>query len=134
MADVSVHVELKTNWRSILSELDRLERAPKKAAMYLDGVLHSGFAATQASVHVITGSLKSSGKASTTFDGNDWEGEISYGGASLGVNNPVTYAIYEKARGAHWAGPSSAKGSHDFMAPLSQLDSLYIKAILRALS
>lgn len=125
---------LKSNWKAIEKELARLENAPQAAAKYLDVVLHGGFAATQAAVHVETGSLKSSGRATTDFDGNTWRGEITYGGISLGVNNPVTYAIYEKARGAHWAGPSSAKGDHDFMAPLEKLDSLYLKAILKALS
>src|SRR5690606_38051615 len=100
----------------------------------LDTILHTGFAQTQAAVHVITGSLKSSGKATTNFDGDTWEGEITYGGISMGVNNRVTYAIYEKARGAHWAGPSSVKGNHDFMAPLDKLDTLYTKMILKALS
>lgn len=114
---------LKSNWSEIERELDRLEKAPDRASLYLDVVLYKGFAETQAVVHVITGSLKSSGKASTDFDGNTWRGRISYGGVSLGVNNPVTYAIYEKARDE----------DHDFMTPLKTLDSLYTKAILKAL-
>lgn len=114
---------LTSNWRSIERELDRLEKAPTKASAYLDAVLYQGFAQTQALVHIITGSLKASGKATTEFDGDNWKGEISYGGFSLGVNNPVTYAIYEKAR----------DGDHDFLAPLKTLDSLFVKAILKAL-
>lgn len=116
-------IKLESNWKSVLKELDRLGNSPKVAAKYLDVVLHKGFAETQAAVHVITSSLKSSGKASTSFDGNTWEGEISYGGFSMGINNPVTYAIYEKAR----------DGDHDFMTPLNGLDSLYTEAILKAL-
>lgn len=114
---------LKSNWREIEAELDRLEKAPDRAALYLDVVLYKGFAETQAMVHIVTGSLKSSGKASTEFHRDTWRGKISYGGVSLGVNNPVTYAIYEKAR----------DGDHDFMTPLKNLDSLYTKAILKAL-
>jgi hypothetical protein len=114
---------IRSNWTEINRELDRLERSPIRAAAYLDNVLYKGFAETQAAVHVITGSLKTSGKISTGFDGDTWKGEISYGGASLGVNNPVTYAIYEKAR----------DGAHDFFTPLKALDSLFVKAILKAL-
>lgn len=114
---------LKSNWRAIERELDRLEKAPTKASKYLDSVLYTGFAQTQAMVHIQTGSLKSSGKATTEFDGKTWRGEITYGGVSLGVNNPVTYAIYEKAR----------DGDHDFMTPLKSLDTLFVKAILKAL-
>lgn len=116
-------IRLKTNWKDIEKELTRVEHAPTKASMYLDVVLHKGFAMTQGLVHIVTGSLKSSGKASTSFDGDTWRGEITYGGFSLGVNNPVTYAIYEKAR----------DGDHDFMLPLKGLDSLYREAILKAL-
>lgn len=116
-------IKLKSNWKSIEKELDRLEKAPDRAAIYLDVVLYKGFAATQGMVHIETGSLKSSGKANTEFDGDTWKGKIEYGGLSLGVNNPVTYAIYEKAR----------DGAHDFMLPLKSLDSQYVKAILKAL-
>lgn len=117
-------IQIKSDWRAVERELDRLERAPELAAVYLDAVLNKGFTATQGAVHIITGSLKSSGKKSSHFDGDTWTGEISYGGVSLGVNNPVTYAIYEKAR----------DGDHDFFTPLKALDSLYVRAILKALS
>lgn len=115
---------LKSDWRSIEREFDRLEHSAERAAVYLDAVLNAGFRATQGAVHVITGSLKTSGKKSSSFDGDTWRGEISYGGVSLGINNPVTYAIYEKAR----------DGDHDFFSPLYALDSVYVRAILRALS
>lgn len=127
-------IRLKSNWTQLNHELDRLEKAPAKAKVYLDAVLTSGFQATQAAVHVETGSLKSSGKKSSSMVGDEWRGEIEYGGVSTGINNPVTYAIYEKARGTTWAGPSSVKGDHNFMAPLDALDSLYVKAILKAMS
>jgi len=117
-------IRLTSNWTQVTKELDRLEKAPMRAKLYLDAVLDTGFKSTQAAVHVITGSLKASGKHSSEMRGDTWEGEISYGGISLGVNNPVTYAIYEKARDA----------DHDFFAPLQALDSLYVKAILKALS
>lgn len=127
-------IRLKSNWTQLNHELNKLERAPEKAKFYLDSVLTAGFKATQAAVHVETGSLKSSGKKSSSMVADEWRGEIEYGGVSTGINNPVTYAIYEKARGATWAGPSSVKGDHNFLAPLDALDSLYIKAILKAMS
>ena len=127
-------IRIQSDYKFLEKELKRLDLAPNRAAKYLDVVLHQGFNATQAAVHIETGSLKSSGRSNTSWDGDTWKGEITYGGFSLGVNNPVTYAIYEQARGTHWAGPSSVKGDHDFMKPLEALDSLYVKAILKALS
>lgn len=115
---------LKSNWKEFDKEILRLENAPEKAKFYLDRVLVSGFKATQGAVHVITGSLKSSGLVSSEMKGDDWHGSITYGGLSLGINNPVTYAIYEKRR----------EEDHDFMLPLKALDALYIKAILKVLS
>lgn len=119
-----VNIRIRSNYRSMEKELDRLSSLPNlKAKAYLDVVLAAGFKSTQAAVHIVTGSLKSSGKSSSEMKGDTWEGHISYGGASLGVNNPVTYAIYEKARDA----------DHDFMSPLKALDALWVKAILKAL-
>ena len=64
-----------------------------------------------------------------------WEGEISYGGPSTGVNNPVDYAIYEAARGVGGAGgASNAKGDHNFMRPLDLLDPEFVEAIVKGLS
>lgn len=117
-------IRLRSNWREFERELDRLEQVPTKASLAMDTIFHKGFAETQAIVHVVTGSLKSSGRAETEFDGDTWRGTISYGGVSFGIRNPVTYAIYEKARDE----------DHDFFVPLKALDSLYVKAILKALS
>lgn len=87
---------------------------PHKPVFELETLLFSAFVATQAATHVITGSLKASGKTNTEFDGDEWEGSITYGGALWKVpipgpaNDPVEYAIYEMARG----------GDHDFFGPL----------------
>lgn len=87
-----------------------LQKPPLKMIASLEKELAGAFAATQAATHIITGSLKASGKTSSDFSpaAAQWEGEITYGGASLGPINPVDYAIYEQARG----------GAHDFMAPV----------------
>lgn len=116
-------IRLVSNWGEVNRELDRLERAPERAKFHLDRVLARGFTATQGAVHIITGSLKMSGKMESELHRDYWEGTISYGGVSLGVNNPVTYAIYEKAR----------DGDHDFFSPLKALDPLFVQAILKVL-
>jgi hypothetical protein len=119
-----VNIRIKSNYRALEREIDRLDSLPNlKTKGFLDAVLASGFKMTQGAVHVVTGSLKGSGKSDSEIVGSKWIGEISYGGASLGINNPVTYAIYEKAR----------DGEHDFFAPLKALDSMWVKAILRSL-
>lgn len=119
-----VNIRIKSNYRNWDRTVDRLEKLPNlKAKGFLDAVLQTGFKMTQGAVHIVTGSLKSSGAMHSDTRGSIWEGVISYGGVSLGVNNPVTYAIYEKARDA----------DHDFFAPLSTLDSMWVKAILRSL-
>lgn len=88
--------------------MGRLERGPTPADLaHLDAHLLGVFAETQAVVHIITGSLKMSGRPEGHYRDHVWDGTISYGGPSAGVHNPVTYALYEQRRG----------GAHDFMAP-----------------
>ncbi len=120
-----VNLRINSNYRAMEREAERLENlssSPKTKAT-LDKVLDLGFKMTQTAVHVQTGSLKSSGKMSSEMVGEDWKGVISYGGPSMGINNPVTYAIYEKAR----------DGEHDFMVPLTALNILIPKAMLKLL-
>lgn len=80
------------------------------ATFPLEAVLQSGFLATQAHVHVISGRLRASGRTSSHFDGTTWEGAVEYGGPH---DTPAYYAIFELARG----------GTHDFLAPMDDLDS-----------
>lgn len=131
-------IRIRSNWRGIDRELNRLARMPDPAMIArLDRVLESGFQATQAAVHVQTGSLKSSGQRSSKFQQatREWRGEISYGGVSLGPNNPVSYAIYEAARGTGGAGGASdAKGSHNFMSPLTPYQLAFLAAIKKGLA
>lgn len=83
-----------------------------KTTVGLEALLAAAFADTQARTHILTGSLKASGKTDSDFDGDTWTGTIQYGGllwkpAAPGPpNDPVRYAIYEMARG----------GDHDFFA------------------
>lgn len=92
-----------------LGELDRLADGPSPATIAgLESVLAESFAETQMVVHIITGSLKASGKIESDYADDEWSGLISYGGVSPGsVHDPVDYSRAERERG----------GIHDFLAP-----------------
>lgn len=130
-------IHLSSDYSALDRELDRVEKMPDaKTKKLLGAVLEHGYTMTQAAVHVETGSLKSSGKktANSSKIDHKWEGEIEYGGPSAGVNNPVDYAIYEKARGAGGAGgPSDMKGDHDFFATLPLLHPEWTAAMKKGL-
>ncbi len=95
---VQIHVDTSDADR----ELRRLADGPdRRHLLALDTILTAQFLDTQYRVHVITGSLKASGRHDSRGDRTRWEGEISYGGP-LGrvpipgpANNPVRYARYE---------------------------------------
>lgn len=101
-------------------EFQELAIYPLPAISRLEGILTRTFAATQAATHIITASLKLSGKTSSDFTGEEWSGKIEYGGPSAGINNPVDYAIYEQARG----------GDHDFMLPTVAFEDQFESAML----
>lgn len=103
----------------ILSALVRVEHVPEESRPVLGEVLNMAFEDTQVKTHVITGSLKASGKMEASTQGNDWSGTITYGGASAGPNNPVDYAIYEMARG----------GAHDFFGDAPVYEELMREAV-----
>lgn len=95
----------------------RLEESAEphfETTVELEALLRAAFLETQARTHIITGSLKASGKTASDFDGDVWTGTITYGGALWRTpapgppNDPVDYAIYEMVRG----------GDHDFFAGL----------------
>ena len=98
--------------REMIDTFQKMQRPPLKAIFALEMALAKGFAMTQANVHVITSSLRWSGKTDSNYDGDSWEGNIEYGGASTGVHNPVEYAKYEQQRG----------GAHDFMNGLDAVE------------
>ena len=113
-------IRIETITDGIEKEIDRLADGPTlKDILAFERVLAAQFAATQAKVHVITRSLKSSGKSASNYSQNKWEGTITYGGPSTGVHNPVDYAEYERERDA----------SHDFLSPAHTIESGYIQAM-----
>lgn len=81
-------------------------------------ILFENFARTQAAVHIITDSLRQSGRADVTRSGRRrWEGEIIYGGFSSGPKTPVDYAVAE----LYGTSPKYG-GDHDYMAPTRFID------------
>lgn len=117
-------IQVHGDYTGIEQEFDRLSKMPSpKAAALLDLVLNSQGVAVRAATHVDTSSLKQSIKDSSDTDIHVWEGTISAGGPSKGINNPVDYAIYEKARGE----------DHDFFSPLPAFHGLYVTAIREGL-
>jgi hypothetical protein len=117
-------IETSVDWSDVKEELHRLESMPNfRARSTLDAILLEQFVMTQKDTHVITGSLLSSGKQSSSVKGKTWYGEISYGGASAGVNGAVSYAIYERQRG----------GTHDFFRSTKTAAPKWVKALLAVL-
>jgi hypothetical protein len=113
-------IRLQRISNGIDEEVDRLAAGPTMTDFAkFEAVLQRQFTATQAAVHVITRSLKTSGKISSDSTNDTWSGEITYGGQSQGIHNPVDYAEYERAR----------DGNHDFLAPAERLSAEYISAM-----
>ena len=101
-------IYLYADWDEFDREFDRLEKMPDpETVARLDLGLGLLFAVSQSDVHIDTTSLRRSGKQDSSVDESKhrWEGTITYGGLSTGVNNPVDYAWYEQRRDE----------SHDFM-------------------
>ena len=105
----------------IEKEIDRLAEGPTiQDIEKFEDVLLNQFAATQMAVHVITRSLKNSGKTRSNIGVNRWEGIISYGGSSPGsIHNPVDYAEFERERDS----------THDFLEPAKKMDNYYVQAM-----
>lgn len=98
-----------------IADLKEWEGPPHKATVKFEALLQAAYVDTQARTHILTGSLKATGRAESDFDGEVWTGTIEYGGAlwrpPMGpgpAKDPVDYAIYEMARG----------GEHDFFSGL----------------
>lgn len=80
--------------------LDAYEGPAAETVAALSAVIEAGFIETQALVHVVTGSLKNSGRTEFQESPGEWRGAIVYGGPSPGFpNDPVRYAKEEFGRG-----------------------------------
>lgn len=104
-----IKITIHSDWSEIFDELDRIDGMPNDVmTARLDAVLEMAFLETKAITHVITGSLKNSGREDSDSNGHKWEGTITYGGPSPGFpHDPVRYAGYEQDRG----------GTHDMLHP-----------------
>lgn len=87
-------------------------------------VIIQAFTRTVKDVHIETGSLLSSGRVEPIDStGDRWSAQISYGGASAGVKNPVRYAASE------FFGNSPTRGgpeSHNYYRNTDHIDDDYI--------
>lgn len=112
--------------QDMIDTVHRVSRPSFRLINRFEEIRQMQFLDTQARTHVITESLRASGKMETDYDGRVWSGTIEYGGEltrppSPGPPaDPVDYAIYEKARG----------GDHDFFSGIEPLNHLYEEAIL----
>lgn len=109
-------VHYRINVKDVSNELDRLSAGPDlPTILKFESILETLFQETQHHVHVITESLKLSGRRWSDHPRSRWRGRITYGGASTGINNPVKYALFEQERDA----------DHDFMRSLYDADPLW---------
>lgn len=89
-------------------ELDRLAAGPVGGTMTaMEAALIAGYITTEARVHVITGHLRGSGHPSSSYDGEEWTGEIDF------ARYP---GIYELARG-NSPTENHPEGGHYFFDP-----------------
>lgn len=121
-------LEIRVDVDDILAELDRLADAPNERTIFeLNSVLALTFEATQAFVHVQTGSLKGSGKQHSEVKGDVWIGEVTYGGTSTGPIPLVEYAVIEQER------RPDRRGNHDFLTPSLHMSGLFDAVVHSAL-
>lgn len=93
-------MKIRADMRPWFDMLDAIHGPGEATQAELDKVLAEAFAETLSMVHVITGSLKGSGRVRMSSEEGQWSGSISYGGASPGFpHDPVNYAEYEFGRG-----------------------------------
>lgn len=78
MVSWSVNMEMYGFPHAAGPELDRLALGPTETLNVFERALVDGFIATEARVHVITGALKASGHINSSWDGNQWDGEIDF--------------------------------------------------------
>lgn len=101
-------VELYGFPRAAGPELDRLAKGPVgRTLAEMEAALAAGYLTTEQRVHVITGHLKASGHPTSSFDGEQWEGEMDF------ARYP---GIFELARG-NSPTANHPEGGHYFFDP-----------------
>lgn len=130
-----IHIIIMSDWTDIDKELDRLESMPTdEMKARLGETLEKMTESIRAVTHVVTGSLKGSERSEIlpSENENEWRGQFVAGGPSTGINNPVRYAAYERARGTigdFGRGLGSAKGDHNFLAPAEAYQDVFLETI-----
>jgi hypothetical protein len=115
----SIGFSANSGLSEIIEDLRRIGQAPSpETTAKLDAALAATFADTQARTHVLTGELKASGTASSEAYGDEWSGEITYGGPG------VEQAIFEMALNDQVGEPS-----HDFLAGAQEYEHLFAEAM-----
>lgn len=140
-------VRIEMDASDALREIHRLAGGPGLDDVHrFERVIIAQYQATQAVVHIITGSLRRSGKVDfdAGFTGHQWNGEVTYGGDAPGaVRGYVKYARYEQQRAIGGANYRRARGwlpgtniqgeantDHDFMWPVAGFEPDYLEAML----
>lgn len=92
----------------------------------------SAFALTQASVHVITGSLRATGNldTDTTSRRNRWIATISYGSTFQNMPAPVPGPWRARRPPSKYAEYEQARPGHDWMEPIRHTDQAWVLAML----
>lgn len=77
---INVAVYIASQWDDVEKELNRLKDLPgREGSAVLDSVLASAFSDAQEKVHILSGSLKASGRSYSTDDGDVWTGTMHWG-------------------------------------------------------
>lgn len=129
--------EFRIDFGAFDEQFDRVSHWPNaRTLIRLESALTDQFQVTQRDVHVITESLRRSGRVNSSIDHSSWTGEIRYGGLSpSSVHDPVKYARYELNRQATRPGVTirgAVTPDHDFMrgTRAQRFHRRYVQAIL----
>lgn len=126
-----LRIDIDVDMSEVEQDLTRIARGPTPyTEARFTGILDGQFAATQAAVHRITGSLAATGSTESSDFPGGWYGEIGYGGGVYHsrvipgpprIRHPGFYAEYEFDRG----------GGHNWIlaAELESFEDDYAEAI-----
>lgn len=114
-------------------ELARLERGfTTYDHMNFARVFLTNFTRTVQNIHIETGSLLSSSRADMVESSPvRWDAQMSFGGSSAGVNNPVRYAVSELfGTSPRHGGPPS----HDYLRTTAHIDDDFVGPVASFIS
>jgi hypothetical protein len=119
-------IEIDVDFSGWLAKLEELQHPP---IMELESIFLAKFQEVQAAVHVITGSLKGSGRTDTDYAEGVWKAEMVFGGPAPGYpHGNVGYALAELARG-NAPTLNHPEGGHYYYEPAYDMPELIIPVI-----